>query len=59
MPPGVRAGWNWVPPDGATPRLDRMPWWVRLWYRTPLVDRYAHAWMWHNGGWDVLPPDAM
>lgn len=30
--------------------------WVRAWYRTPFVDRYAHVWMWHRSGWDVLPP---
>ena len=34
----------------------RMPWWVRLWCSVPLVDRYAYVWMWHHGGWDVLPP---
>jgi len=33
-----------------------MPWWVRLWCLVPLVDRYAYVWMWHHGGWDVLPP---
>ena len=45
-----------VPPDGLRPRLDRVSLWVRLWYRTPFVDRYAHAWMWAHGGWNVLPP---
>ncbi|MGY1855886.1 hypothetical protein [Modestobacter sp. SYSU DS0290] len=55
-PPGVLPGWDWLPPDhGVRRRLDRVPAWVRLWYRTPFVDRYAHAWMWHHGGWDVLP----
>ena len=35
-PPGTRPAWNWVPPDhGLTPRLDRVPRWVRAWYRTP------------------------
>lgn len=48
--------WNWSPPGGIRPRLDRMPLWVRIWYRTPFVDRYAYAWMWRHGGWDVLPP---
>ncbi len=56
-PPGVRPAWNWIPPgSGITPRLDRVPWWARLWYNTPLVDRYAHAWLWYHGGWDVIPP---
>lgn len=34
----------------------RVPGWVRSWYRTPFADRYAHAWMWRHGGWDILPP---
>ena len=21
-----------------------------------LIDRYAHAWMWSHGGWEVRPP---
>ena len=55
-PPGVLPGWNWLPPQhGAAPRLDRVPWWVRAWYRTPLLDRYAHVWMWHHGGWELRP----
>jgi hypothetical protein len=32
-----------------------MAWWVRVWYGLPLVDRYAHAWMWAHGGWEVPP----
>jgi hypothetical protein len=55
-PPGVLPAWNWVPPDGAKPRLDVVPWWVRVWYELPLLDRYAHAWMWAHGGWEVRPP---
>jgi hypothetical protein len=27
-------------------------------YRTPLIDRYAYAWMWWHGGWDVIPSPA-
>ncbi len=57
-PAGARPAWGWTPPGGIEPRLDRVPAWVRLWYRTPFVDRYAHAWMWEHGGWDVLPPTA-
>ena len=55
-PDGVLPAWSWTPPDGLTPRFDRVPAWVRFWYRTPMVDRYAHVWMWKHGGWDVLPP---
>ena len=55
-PPGSRPAWQWTPPDGLRARLERVPAWVRLWYKTPLVDRYACTWMWHHGGWDVLPP---
>lgn len=55
-PRGVIPMWNWAPPGGGHPRLDRVPRWVRTWYHTPFVDRYAHAWMWRHGGWDVLPP---
>ena len=56
-PPGVLPGWDWLPPEhGLAPHLERVPWWVRAWYRTPLLDRWAHAWMWHHGGWEVVPP---
>jgi hypothetical protein len=57
VPAGRRPGWEWVPPTGASARLDRMPRWVRILYWTPWVDRYAHVWMWSHGGWDVEPPD--
>ena len=57
-PPGVLPAWNWVPEPGIVPRPDRMPLRVRLWYGTPLADRYAHAWAWRHGGYDVVPPDA-
>jgi hypothetical protein len=55
-PRGVLPAWSWVPPDGAKPRLDVVPWWVQVWYELPLIDRYAHAWMWSHGGWEVRPP---
>jgi hypothetical protein len=55
-PPGTLPGWNWIPPEhGLSSRLDRVPRWVRVWYKTPFVDRYAHSWMWHHGGWDIIP----
>lgn len=54
-PEAVRPAWNWVPPDtGLRPRLDRVPVWVRAWFRTPFLDRYAYEWMWHRGGWDIV-----
>ena len=57
-PAGARPGWNWAPPfHGMQPAPERMPWWVRIWYRLPLVDRYAHEWMWFHGGFLVLPAD--
>ena len=58
-PPGVLPAWSWVPPEGARPRPDVMPWWVRVWYALPLLDRYAHAWMWARGGWEVRPPPSV
>jgi hypothetical protein len=57
-PSGARPAWNWTPPAGVELRLDRMPLWARVWYGTPLVDQYARAWLWHHGGWDVIPPTA-
>lgn len=55
-PSGTRPAWNWIPPDhGLRPRLDRIPRWVRAWYRVPFLDRFAHAWMWDHGGWDIVP----
>lgn len=56
-PPGVRPAWDWTPPEhGLSARLDRVPLWVRVWYSMPLLDRYAYSWMWHHGGWDIVPP---
>lgn len=55
-PAGVLPGWNWLPPPGLTQRLDRAPRWVLLWRATPLIDRYACAWMWRHGAYDVRPP---
>lgn len=50
-------GWSepGEPPQGIVPRLDRVPWWVRVWYHTPFLDRSARAWMWSHGGFDVIP----
>lgn len=54
-PAGRRPGWSWVP-LGAVARPDLMPGWVRVWYHTPFIDRYARSWMWRHGGWDVPEP---
>jgi hypothetical protein len=56
VPSGLRPGWQWLPEYGAHPNLRAMPRWVRLWYRTPFIDRYAYEWMWWHGGWSVLVP---
>ena len=55
VPSGVLPMWDWTPPGGGQPRLDRVPTVVRAWYELPFLDRYAHAWMWRHGGWDVSP----
>ena len=57
VPAGERPGWSWLPPGGAVPNLRRMPRWVRIWFLLPFVDRYAHSWMWHNGGWLLQQSD--
>jgi hypothetical protein len=57
VPAGRRAAWDWLPPGGATARPDRVPVWLRVMYRMPLVDRYASELMWFRGGWDVAPPE--
>ncbi|MFP5486878.1 MAG: hypothetical protein ACLGHQ_01035, partial [Acidimicrobiia bacterium] len=49
-------GWDWVPPGGARPTPEAMPWWIRMLYQTPILDRRAHELMWHRGGFLVLPP---
>jgi len=54
-PPRVLPGWNWVPPGGLDLRPQDLPWWVRTWLLLPLVDRYAHVWMWHHGLYSLAP----
>ena len=58
VPGGRLAGWNWVPPDGAWARPELAPWWLRCWYRTPCVDRWAYPHMWARGCWEVEPAPA-
>ena len=55
VPDGERAGWSWLPPQGAIPNLRAVRPWVRVWYRLPFLDRYAYSYMWPRGGWAVLP----
>jgi hypothetical protein len=54
---GSAAGLELAPAEGASPRLDLVSWWVRVWYQLLFIDRYAHAWMWRHGAWEVRPPE--
>ena len=54
---GGAAGLELAAARGAAPRLDLVPWWVRVWYQFPVIDRSAHAWMWRHGAWEVRPPE--
>ncbi|MHB8448863.1 MAG: hypothetical protein ACYDAQ_00085 [Mycobacteriales bacterium] len=53
-------GWNWVPRGyGLAWDLSRAPWWLRLWFATPFIDRFAYpvvirrgyAWLVPHPGW--------
>jgi hypothetical protein len=46
-------GWNDIPCGyGAEFELDSAPWWLRAWFRTPFVDRFAHRLAVRRGyGW--------
>jgi hypothetical protein len=36
-------GWHHIPRGyGADFDLDGAPWWLRLWFHTPFIDRYAY-----------------
>src|SRR5436309_137120 len=54
-PPRSKPGWDWLPPDGGTPDMLGMPRWLRVWYRTPFLDRRAHVYMWQHGYYWVGP----
>lgn len=54
-PAGVRPGWDWLPPSGGSARVDLLPRWAALWQATPFLDRWAYAWMWRHGAWEVHP----
>jgi hypothetical protein len=49
-------GWSWLPPSGVTydPRTAPLP--LRVWLRVPVLDRFAHVWMWSRGHMRTLPP---
>jgi hypothetical protein len=44
-----------MPDGGLGVRTDRVPRWVRIWERTPFLDRRAQVWMWHHGGFELEP----
>jgi hypothetical protein len=47
-------GLTWSPPGGLVPRLDLVPGRVLRCYYAPLIDRWACAWMWNHGAFEVL-----
>jgi len=51
-------GWNHVPRGyGATFDIRRAPWWLRAWFRTPFVDRFAYPILVNRGlGWLTVHP---
>src|SRR6266480_7008406 len=46
-------GWNSIPAGyGAEFELDGAPWWLRLWFHAPFVDRFAYPVVVRRGyGW--------
>lgn len=49
-------GWKHIPRGyGAEFELDGAPWWLRLWFHTPFIDRYAHPKVVARG-YDFLSP---
>jgi hypothetical protein len=46
-------GWNDIPSGhGAEFDLEDAPWWLRLWFRTPFIDRFAYPVVVRRGyGW--------
>src|SRR5215207_6974621 len=51
-------GWNHVPRGyGATFDIGSAPWWLRAWFRTPFVDRFAYRVLVDRGlGWLTVQP---
>jgi hypothetical protein len=51
-------GWNHIPRGyGADFEVASAPWWLQLWFHTPLVDRYAYPRLVRRGH-GYLTPDA-
>lgn len=46
-------GWNHIPAGyGATFESQSAPWWLRAWFKTPLIDRFAYPLLVRRGfGW--------
>jgi len=46
-------GWNHIPTGyGATFESQSAPWWLRAWFNTPLIDRFAYPLLIRRGfGW--------
>ena len=53
-------GWNHIPRGyGADFDVASAPWWLRLWFRAPFVDRYAYPRLVRRGHGYLTPfPDA-
>ena len=51
-------GWNHIPRGyGASFDVASAPWWLRAWFRTPFVDRYAYPRLVRRGhGYLVADP---
>jgi hypothetical protein len=49
-------GWNAVPDGyGAWFEISRAPWWLRLWFRTPIVDKFAYPVLVRRGFGNLTP----
>ena len=46
-------GWNHIPAGyGATFERQGAPWWLRAWFKTPLIDRFSYPLLVRRGfGW--------
>lgn len=52
-------GWDHIPHGyGAQFVLDGAPWWLRLWFNTPFIDRYAHPRAVERGYGFLIPSPA-
>ena len=49
-------GWNHVPAGyGASFDVPSAPWWLRIWFRTPFVDRWAYPRLVRRGHGHLAP----